>query len=70
MFRILLEKIIFLVLVVLNFTFHFFAQDEIFCKSLFRISEVSAGSEPETNKEVSSAKIEISLSISSEISFI
>ena len=68
MFSTLSEKIIFFVFEALNLTFHFVAQLEIFCKSLFKISAVSAGSVPETNREVSSAKIKISLSISSVIS--
>ena len=57
---VLFEKIILLVLAELNLTFHFVAQFEIFCRSLLRICAVSVGSAPETNKEVSSAKIKMS----------
>ena len=70
LFNNLFANIILFVLLVLNFTFHCSAQDEIFCKSLLRITDVSAGSEPETNKEVSSAKIKISLWMSFRMSFI
>ena len=70
LFNTLFEKIIFFVLDALKVTFHFKAQLDIFCKSLFKISAVSAGSDPDTNRDVSSAKIKISLTISVVISFI
>jgi hypothetical protein len=50
--------------------FHFLAKSEILLKSLFNIAAVSAGSVPVANREVSSAKIKMSLSMSSTISFI
>ena len=58
------------VFLALNVTFHLVAQTEIFSKSLLRISTVSAGSHPVANRLVSSAKIRMSLSMSSMMSFI
>ena len=57
LFNILLENIISFVLEALNCTFHLLAQVEILSKSRFKISTVSEGSDPDTNKLVSSAKI-------------
>ena len=70
MFNILLEKIISLVFKALNFTFHLVAQMEIFSKSEFKILAVSEGSDPVAKRLVSSAKIKMSLSMSSVMSFI
>ena len=55
--------------VALKVTFHISAHDEIFSKSLFNLDDVSAGSVPFAKSVVSSAKINISLSISLTISF-
>ena len=52
----------------LNWTFHLCAQSEIFTKSLLSCAAVSAGSVPVAKSEVSSAKINISLSMSSIMS--
>ena len=51
-------------------TFHLRAKSEIFTKSLLSCSAVSAGSEPEASREQSSAKIKISVSRPSTMSFI
>ena len=58
-----------LVFEALNVTFHLVAQVEFFCKSLFKMLAVSLGSDPVANKQVSSAKIKMSLSMSSVMSF-
>ena len=68
--RHLFEKMISFDFLELNVTFHLKAQFEIFAKSLFNCAAVSAGSVPVAKKEVSSAKIRISLTISFVISFI
>ena len=59
-----------LVLKALNFTFHLVAQMEIFPKSEFKILAVSEGSDSVANRLVSFAKINMSLSMSSVMSFI
>ena len=63
-----MEKIISLDFLALNETFHFVAHSDILSKSLFNCAEVSAGSNPEAKRVVSSAKIKISLSNPSTIS--
>ena len=70
LFRTFLEKIISLVLPALKLIFHLFAQLEILSRSLLMISTVSVGSSQLARREQSSAKIKISLSKPSTISFI
>ena len=60
----LFEKIISEDLSELNFTFHLSAQVDILARSLFKISAVWEGSLPEAKREVSSANIKMSLSMS------
>ena len=69
LFRIFFEKIISLDFPALNVTFQILFQDEIFSQSLFICAEVSDGSVPLARSVVSSAKINISLSMSATISF-
>ena len=48
-------------MIALNVTFHSLAHEEIFIRSLLSWAAVSVGSDPVANREVSSAKIKISL---------
>ena len=70
LFKHLLEKIISLDFLSLKVTFHLVAQAEIVKRSLFNSLAVSAGSNPDAIKDVSSAKINMWLSISLIVSLI
>ena len=69
LFKHLFEKIISLDLLPLKVTFHLVAQFEIFTRSLLICAAVIAGSGPDAMREVSSAKMRMSLSMSEIISF-
>ena len=69
LFRHLLENIMSFDFLALNVTFHVSAHNEIFSRSLFNMAAVSDGSEPASIREVSSANIKISLSMSLMMSF-
>ena len=64
LFRHLLENIISFDFLALKVTFYISAQTEIFPKSLLSWSAISLGLDPVEKSKVSSARINISLSIS------